>query len=183
MWKTHGDEVSEWLEDKNWVYQERYRQDQQYMDHVSDILEHEVFQSMSLYIQHGKTTCKSHCIQVSYLSYRICRKLGLDTRAAARAGLLHDMFLYDWHTYGKETGKRFHGFTHPQTALKNARYYFSLTDKEKNMILRHMWPLTPIPPSSREGMVLVYADKFCSSKEILSHVKAMAVRKLGISPA
>lgn len=34
------------------------------------------------------------------------------------------------------------------------------------MILRHMWPLTPIPPSSREGIVLSLADKYCASREM-----------------
>lgn len=183
QWKDHETEVSLWLEDKNWLKQERYRRDQQYMAAVGDVLEHEVFQSMSAYIQHGRTTCREHCIQVSYLSYRICRRFGLDAKAAARAGLLHDMFLYDWHTHGKETGKRFHGFTHPATALKNAEYYFSLTAKEKNMILRHMWPLTPIPPASREGMVLVYADKFCSSAEIIGHMRSVVAGKFRVSAA
>ena len=37
-------------------------------------------------------------------------------------------------------------------ALANAEKYFDLTDKEKDMILRHMWPLTPVPPKSREGI-------------------------------
>lgn len=156
--------------------------DQQYIEYAADILEHDIFKSLDDYIQHGKTTCRTHCLQVSYLSYSICQKAGLDARAAARAGLLHDLFLYDWHTYGKQTGKRFHGFTHPRTALNNAKKYFDLTDKEKNMILRHMWPLTPIPPSSREGMILVFADKYCSMQEILAHVKMTAYQKLGIKP-
>lgn len=157
--------------------------DQQYMEYAADILEHDIFNSLDEYIQHGETTCKAHCLQVSYLSYCICRKAGWDARAAVRAGLLHDLFLYDWHTYGKQTGKRFHGFTHPRTALNNANRYFNLTDKEKNMILRHMWPLTPIPPASREGLILVLADKYCSSLEILMHLKKYAYQKLGIKLA
>lgn len=154
--------------------------DQQYIEYAADILEHGIFQSMDDYIQHGNTTCKAHCLQVSYLSYSICQRAGLDARAAARAGLLHDLFLYDWHTYGKQTGKRFHGFTHPRIALNNANQYFDLTNKERNMILRHMWPLTPIPPLSREGMILVFADKYCSLIEILIHIKRSAYQRLGI---
>ena len=42
-----------------------YTGDQEYMECVRDILEHPVFQSMDQYIQHGTTTCKAHCIQVS----------------------------------------------------------------------------------------------------------------------
>ena len=40
-------------------------EDQEYMECVKDILCHPVFQSMDQYIQHGTTTCKTHCIQVS----------------------------------------------------------------------------------------------------------------------
>lgn len=142
-----------------------YRKDDGYLACVQDILDHPVFQSMDHYFQHGKTTCKEHCIRVSYLSYRICRRLGWDSRAAARAALLHDLFLYDWHTRAKLTGKRFHGFTHPRTAMENAVKYFELSGSEKNAILRHMWPLTVIPPATPEGFAVCCADKICSAAE------------------
>ncbi len=69
-----------------------YTGNQEYMDCVRDILEHPVFQSMDQYIQHGTTTCKAHCIQVSYLGYKLCKRFGGNWRSAARAGLLHDLF-------------------------------------------------------------------------------------------
>ena len=65
-----------------------YTSDQEYMECVKDILEHPVFQSMDQYIQHGTTTCKTHCIQVSYLGYKFCKRFGGNWRSAARAGLL-----------------------------------------------------------------------------------------------
>ena len=88
-----------------------YLMDPGYMECVADILDHPVFQSMDQYIQHGTTTCKFHCIQVSYLAYKLCKRFGGNWRSAARAGLLHDLFLYDWHTHARETGDHFHGFT------------------------------------------------------------------------
>lgn len=160
-----------WAEDESWVKEKAYEHDRGYLECVGDILAHPVFQSMDQYIQHGHTTCKTHCIQVSYMSYRICRAKGWDYRAAARAGLLHDLFLYDWHTHAKETGEHFHGFTHPRAALRNAESYFVLSEMEKNMILRHMWPLTPVPPKHAEGYALLYADKFCGLAEVGANVK------------
>lgn len=59
------------------------------------------------------------------MSYRICRSRNWDYVAVARAGLLHDLFLYDWHTHAKETGEHFHGFTHPRVAMENANPLFS----------------------------------------------------------
>lgn len=164
--------AARWAADTTWSEQEKYLQDKEYMECVGDIFEHPVFQSMEKYIQHGSTSCKAHCIQVSYLSYHLCRRFGWDYRMAARAGLLHDLFLYDWHTHAKETGNHFHGFTHPRAALNNARKYFSLSLGEADIILCHMWPLTPIPPKSMAGMTVVYADKLCSVTETALQVRA-----------
>ena len=172
--------AQQWMKDENWILERRYIQDADYLECVMDILEHPVYQSMNHYIQHGTTTCREHCLRVSYLSYHLCRKLGWDYRSAARAGLLHDLFLYDWHTHAKETGHRFHGFTHPRTALENAVKYFTLTEKEQNMILRHMWPMTPIPPKSREGFCLLYADKICSAAEVAASMRDWILDKAGV---
>lgn len=144
---------------------ESWYQDKEFLECVRDILEHPVFQSMDQYIQHGATTCLEHCLRVSYMSYLICRKRGLNFREAARGGLLHDLFLYDWHIHGRKKGEKLHGFSHPKKALENAERYFHLTDRERNLILRHMWPLTPVPPKFREGYVILYADKICSLEE------------------
>lgn len=160
-----------WAADTSWVEKKAYERDNGYLGCVEDILAHPVFQSMDQYIQHGNTTCKAHCIQVSYMSYRICRARGWDYRAAARAGLLHDLFLYDWHTHARETGEYFHGFTHPRTAMNNAMRHFQLSDREQNLILRHMWPLTPVPPRYKEGFAVLYADKFCGLSEVASNIR------------
>ena len=164
-------EAARWAEDSSWVEQEYYTEDPDYMACVKDIMDSPVFHSMDNFIQHGDTTCKAHCIKVSYMSYCICRRMGWEYGEVARAALLHDFFLYDWHTNAKETGKHFHGFTHPRTALNNAVKHFVLTEKEKNMILRHMWPLTPVPPKSREGLVIIYSDKFCGLAETFARIK------------
>jgi uncharacterized protein len=168
-----------WAEDSSWVKQEIYNEDLEYMECVKDILDHPIFQSMDNFMQHGDTTCKNHCIKVSYMSYSVCRRLGWDYREVARAGLLHDLFLYDWHTHARDTGERFHGFTHPRTAMNNAVKYFELTENEKDMILRHMWPLTPIPPKSRGGLVIVYSDKFCGLVETVARFKRWFLFSVG----
>lgn len=170
----------EWAEDADWVRYGRYGLDTGYMECVGDLLDHPAVRSMERYMQHGTTTCLDHCLRVSYLTYRICKNRGWDYRSAARAALLHDLFLYDWHTHARETGERFHGFTHPKHALCNANRYFTLTEKEQDMILRHMWPLTPVPPKSREGFCLVWADKFCSTAETAAGLRDWILEKAGV---
>ena len=83
----------------------------------------------------------------------------------------HDLFLYDWHTHAKETGQYFHGFTHPKAALANADRYFRLTGEERMIILRHMWPLTLVPPASKAGYAVTCADKYCSTVEATARFK------------
>lgn len=44
--------------------------------------------------QHVKgVSCYDHCLFVAYVGFTLCRIFGLDYRAAARAGLLHDLYL------------------------------------------------------------------------------------------
>lgn len=117
----------------------------------------------SLYfIQHGTTSVCQHSIAVAYLSCCLAEKLRIpvDWYVLIRGALLHDYFLYDWHE--KDPNHRLHGFTHPKKALKNAMLDFPLSSKEQNLILRHMFPLTPIPPICREGWIVCLADKLCS---------------------
>ena len=120
------------------------------------------------FIQHGDTSVLLHSAAVAYYSYRLSRKLGLrglKRRELVRGGLLHDYFLYDWHK--GSNGHGLHGFSHPSTALKNARQDTSVSRVEEDMIARHMFPLTPIPPKSRAGWIICLVDKVCSVYETL----------------
>ena len=119
------------------------------------------------YIQHGTVSVYEHCLSVTRCSCHIARllRIPIDRRSLIRGALLHDYFLYDWHE--KNGGHRLHGFHHPARALKNAREDFDLTNVESNIILRHMFPLVPVPPTCREGWIVCLADKVCATKETL----------------
>ena len=152
--------------------QEKYKiTDPEYYKYIKDLLETDVVQEMDNYIQHGKTTCLKHCIDVSYKSYKIAKKLKFDYQAVARAALLHDLFLYDWHDLPKiKITKLFkmHGYTHSTIALENAIKYFELTDKEKDIICKHMWPLTLTKiPKYKESMLVSLVDKYISTGETI----------------
>ena len=80
--------------------------------------------------------------------------------------MLHDYFLYDWHNHIHKKGWRnLHGFTHPETALNNARKEYQLSSREQDIIKKHMWPLTLVPPLCREAWIVTAADKYCSFLE------------------
>lgn len=147
---------------------------------IKDLASHPAVLEMKNYMQHGMTTCYQHCLSVAYYNYRVCRFLGLDARSAARAGMLHDLFLYDWHDHAKKTGKHFHGFTHPGEALKNARKYFELTSLEEEIIRKHMWPLTPLPPVRAESFVICMTDKYCGICETVGDRHKMLYQRFAL---
>lgn len=147
-----------------------------YKECIKDLIENSAVQSMDNYIQHGDISCLKHCINVSYNSFLVCRRLGLDYCAAARGGLLHDMFLYDWHVTRPKEGM--HGFTHPYAALKNANKYFRLSDKEKDIIEKHMWPLTVKLPKYRESFIVSCVDKYCAVMEVLKAHNDKYIRRI-----
>ena len=68
----------------------------EYKECIGDILYNEQVQKLDLHTQHCNTSRLQHSINVSYYSFLICYKMGWDYRSAARAGLLHDLYFYDW---------------------------------------------------------------------------------------
>lgn len=148
------------------LYKLRQEWNEEFCECVRDIATHPVVLRMKLYPHHGKTNCYQHCLHVAYYNYQWCRFLRLDARAAARAGMLHDLFLYDWHTHTKKTGDHFHGLTHPAVALRNAEKFFDLSKMEKDIIRTHMWPVTPLAvPRTWEGWITTLTDKYCGGCE------------------
>ncbi|WP_394927265.1 HDIG domain-containing metalloprotein [uncultured Robinsoniella sp.] len=150
---------------------------QEFYECIRDIMEHPVVLLMKKFPHHCDTDCYQHCMNVAYYNYQICKVLGLDARAAARAGMLHDLFLYDWREHAAKTGDRFHGLTHPKVALRRAEKYFDLNDMEKDIILKHMWPLTIIPPKYFESYIICLTDKYCGACEITDHYSGKIMPK------
>lgn len=136
-----------------------------YCDAVGDLLSSAVVQQMRQYPHHKTVSTFWHSVYVSYLTYRLCGGLHLQQREAARAALLHDFYLYNWYV---EKHGEYHVWYHPKTAVKNAEEYFGpLTEKQRNMILSHMWPLFVEPPKSKEAYVLTLADKIAATRDLL----------------
>ena len=122
-------------------------------------------QSMRQYPQHSTCNRLDHIRAVTYMSYVLSEKLGCNVKAAVRGAILHDLVYYDGHD--PDWSHRPHGFRHPGFAATNAKLLCpDLTKKEEKIILRHMWPLTILPPSSIEGIIVTFSDKYCASKEM-----------------
>lgn len=134
---------------------------------AGDILASQNFRGTKRYIQHGNMTVNAHCMDVAKYSLAITDRLHIqcNRRDLIRGALLHDYFLYDWHDPDHAGIRNLHGFYHPGIALRNAQKEYQLTPIEQDIIRKHMWPLTVIPPTCREAWIVTAADKWCSLLE------------------
>lgn len=163
-------------------HQERKELLQLLREHAGDILDSANFRSTRNYIQHGTMPVHRHCIDVARQSILISKWLGIpcNERELIRGALLHDYFLYDWHDKHRENYRKLHGFFHPGIALANASKEYELTLREQDIIKKHMWPLTIVPPRCREAWIVTTADKYCSLLETLKLRKGAAKVRVGI---
>lgn len=128
----------------------------EYKNIINDITNNDEYLKIKNYSHHGVSRL-DHCYKVSYYSYKISKFLGLDYRQTARAGLLHDFYLNN-NINSKDKFKSL--FTHANDALKNAEDNFFLSEKEKNIISSHMFPLLPFQvPKYCESWVITMVDK------------------------
>jgi uncharacterized protein len=144
---------------------------EEYNNIVRDILENKEFCRLADYYHHNSSIL-DHAKIVSWISYSLCKYLNLDYRSAARGALLHDFFLYNWrnHDIPDLAKEKFHGIEHPKIALANSEKHFILNKIEKDIILKHMWPLTLVPPAYRESFIVTFVDKYTASREFVENL-------------
>ena len=130
---------------------------------VKDILDNNKFMKLKECIHHG-TSRYEHSLRVSYYSYKVTKTLKLNYIETARGGLLHDFF---FSCEERTTKDRFIStFTHPEKALDTAKSHFELSDKEKNMIRSHMFPINFSVPKYAESWIVSIVDKFVATSEL-----------------
>lgn len=145
------------------LLQKIYSNDE-FIQMIDDLLNNDTVKQMKNFRQHYETSCFDHCLIASYYCYLYGKKFNLDYVSCARAAMLHDLFLYDWRKK-QDDRKGLHAFTHPKTAYKNASKLFALNEKEKDIILKHMWPVTIALPKYKESYLLTLVDKYCALNE------------------
>lgn len=134
---------------------------------IADLLDSPLIQSMDGMEQHSKNaTLLDHLVYTSYISFLVCKRLGLNEIAAARGALLHDFRTKDTKSF------IFNIFAHSKAALKEASTHFELTRLEEDIIIKHMWPATPLLfPKYKESFVVSLVDKYCATMELLGFYK------------
>jgi uncharacterized membrane protein/HD superfamily phosphohydrolase YqeK len=153
--------------------------DSEFLEILGEISSNSEYQRLKDFYHHSSTIYE-HIINVAYTSFRISKYFKLDYRSATRGALLHDFFCYDWrnHDVPDLAADKFHGIEHPKIALANSEKYYTLNNIEKDIIIKHMWPLTINPPKFKESYVVTFADKLVSSREYSTKFKMLAFSKI-----
>lgn len=143
--------------------------DIEYTSYTFDIKNNLIFMKLKNF-HHHLNSIYIHSIKVSYLSYKIGKVLNhyftVRLMDLARGSLLHDFFLYDWRTERLPMGKQ-HAFEHPKEAYRNSlKYITNITEIEKDIILKHMWPLSLRSPKYLETLIVILVDKLIASDEL-----------------
>ena len=150
--------------------------DKEYLSIVAPILDSKEFLKRRNWKHHENCSLYEHCLVVSYLSYRICKKRNWNYKDAAIGGLLHDFYKEPWqeHLHEKVPFFKQHGFVHAHEAMENAYKFFPelMNERIANIIERHMFPLNIIPPKYKEGWIVTYADKRLSM-DVVVNLKAL----------
>ena len=167
---------------------EYHRYFNEWYEIVKEILNSDEFQNRQYFPHHHYYSVWDHSIIVSFRSFLIAKRLRINPRNCAIAGLLHDFyevaFIYSAELealsekYVKDTNQhkklfKKHGFTHAKQAAENYTKFFPdlVNAQITNAIKRHMFPLNIIPPRFKEGWIITYVDKRNSLGEIM-YIKA-----------
>lgn len=140
--------------------------DDEFYSIIEPVIGNKEFQKTKNIAHHGITRYE-HLMRVSYYSYKITKALRLNYQETTRASLLHDFFLEETREDSKIEALR----RHPHYALENASKYFELSEREKDIIKTHMFPVTFTPPQYLESWIVDFIDDIAGVYE-----KAFSVR-------
>mgnify|MGYP005766812809 CR=1 FL=1 len=173
-----GCNIDTFFENNSYIYTDSKYHLTEFFDIINDIISNKTVQEMKKYRQHCNTSCFKHCMQVAYFTFIACKALKLDYVSATRAAMIHDLFLYDWRKKYRDIElPGLHAFVHPEIALKNANKIFDLNDKEKDVIRKHMWPVTFAFPRYRESYIVTIMDKYSACMETYLYIQEKLKRK------
>lgn len=170
MNKQRKAEIASLVRSGEWLHVTGCRKNVKQHDYyavVSDLLDSGEVQALKAFRHHKMTNRFQHSLNVSYYNYRICRLLRLDADSAARAGLLHDLYHYDTARYSGSKPAIRHSSYHPMVALEGAQQLMKLNARERDMIEKHMWPVTAERPKFAETYIITFVDKYCAVIEFL----------------
>ena len=140
-----------------------------------DIIISDIFVSGFDQTHHYYTTVADHTLNVALTSLEMAYRLEklhihLDKRPLVTGALCHDLGIIGRHNKYKNDAICCQ--LHPLDSVKAARTLLKdLDPKTRKIISRHMFPMTPLPPTSLTGWVVDIADTISTYHELSGHSK------------
>ncbi len=128
---------------------------------IKDIIENSSFRELDSEMHHGISRFQ-HSYRVAWGVYKLTKKLHFQYQEATRAALLHD-FYFNYQL--EENGDVKNLVEHPSMAVLNASKYYDLSERQKNMIESHMFPLCKVMPKYKESFCITLVDKLVAIYE------------------
>ena len=139
------------------------------------VLRSEAFQAAYHQTHHLKGNLADHILNVTIEGVNLCRrlqkkKIDVDERTVVLACLCHDLGMVgrdEKYESRLESWKQ-----HPEESLKQAKEICpDLDETAAAAIATHMWPIAGKAPRTREGRIVLAADKYASMIDWISFVK------------
>ncbi len=162
---------------------------EQFLSDCVGILDSREFRQALKYGHHGApNTIGTHCARAAWAAFRVCRFFRVSPeheREAVRAALCHDLFGYDWYAmpgawekpWGRERAR--HCVRHAGEAARVAGRAFGLNDRERDAVLKHMFPVCKGFPKYSVSWVVTLCDKLASARDLgakIAYHQGLAVR-------
>lgn len=124
-----------------------------------DLLSCRVYTDTIWQVHHGGRK-SDHLLRTARYAYWLAKMMHADIRVCCRAALLHDVYsrLGTWSTHG--------------AIAASVAKRLGESPEVCESIVSHMYPIGPAP-KSREGWVLVFADKLATATDVVSFVGAL----------
>ncbi|SDZ99736.1 uncharacterized protein SAMN02745687_01369 [Lachnospiraceae bacterium NK3A20] len=136
-----------------------------------NIMNSDEFRNAFQQVHHNVTTVGDHSLNVAVSALCICAflsKLHINTKQKelTQAALCHDLGILG--RYEKFENNRVCCRQHPVDSVDVAKKLVpDMDERTQKMIRTHMWPATPLNiPTSREGLIISLADKYCAIREV-----------------
>ena len=148
-----------------------------------DIVESERFAKAKDVVHHSKErSIQLHSYRTAMVALAFAKWLGrcgvaINEADVVRASLLHDIGMTVDEVSASPSYRK--AFSHPREGTRIAREEFGANGTQADAIAHHMWPIGLVPPRTREGWVVLAADKACSVSEAAGIARATAVRAVG----
>lgn len=144
-----------------------------------DILKSEVFASAFEQVHHHISTVGEHTLHVALKALSIAydfqdKGISVNIESVVCAALCHDLGILGRHE--KFKNNLVCCFKHPIHSADIAKESFPFISYEAyKAIARHMFPATPIPPTTLTGLILIWADKSSSVNEVRGIIDSLDV--------